>query len=117
MEKSSKIKGVIVLIIAIIGLIVMLAKSGLVGLIIYLISAVIALFSVPKEERSSVSSIMGYIKDTLKQISGETLLSNDIFAIILAILPIAIAAGLFMMFYIDPIRAADKAINDILDSF
>lgn len=116
MEKSSKIKGIIVLVIAIIGFIVIFAKSGLVGLVIYLISAAISLFSIPKEERSSVPSIMAYVKDTLKQISGETLLSNDIFAIVLAILPIAIAAGLFVIFYIDPIRAAEKAIDGIFDS-
>lgn len=107
MENSSKVKGIAVIAIAIIGIILMIFKSGLLGIVLYLIAGVISFISLPKENRN-----VAYIKDTIQNIDKETLLTNDIFAIILALAPIAIALGLFMWFYIEPIRAADKLIDD-----
>lgn len=111
MEKSLKIKGIAVLVIAIVGLIVMLAKNGIVGLIIYLIAAAISVFSLSKENRNSISAIITYIKNTICHISSKTLLTNDIYAIIIALVPVMILIGLFVFFYIDPIRAAERAID------
>lgn len=114
-EKSLKVKGLIVLIIAIIGLVIMLFKSGIVGLIVYLISAAISFISIPKENRNSISNIITYIKNTIRHISSKTLLTNDIYAIIIAFIPVMIVVGLLIFCYIDPIRAAERAVNDVIN--
>jgi hypothetical protein len=116
MENKSKTKGIAVLVIAIIGIIIMIAKSGIFGIVVYLIAAAISLFSLSKEDRASVSSIISYIKDSVRNISSDTFFSDGIFALILALLPIAIIVGLFMCFYIEPMRAADSAIDDAIDA-
>lgn len=114
-EKSLKVKSLIVLIIAIIGLVIMLFKSGIVGLIVYLISAAISFISIPKENRNSISNIITYIKNTIRHISSKTLLTNDIYAIIIALIPVMIVVGLLIICYIDPIRMAERAVNDVIN--
>lgn len=114
-EKSLKVKSLIVLIIAIIGLVIMLFKSGIVGLIVYLISAAISFIPIPKENRNSISNIITYIKNTIRHISSKTLLTNDIYAIIIALIPVMIVVGLLIICYIDPIRMAESAVNDVIN--
>ena len=113
MEKTSKTRGIITFIIAIIAVIVMIATSGLLGLILYLF--VISFLSIDKENRHSVSALISYTKNTVCNTTKATFLSNDIFAIILALFPIVLLISCFMMFYIDPLRAAENALNDAFD--
>ena len=113
MEKTSKTRGIITFIIAIIAVIVMIATSGLLGLILYLFAVVISFLSIDKENRHSVSALISYTKNTV--CTKATFLSNDIFAIILALFPIVLLISCFMMFYIDPLRAAENALNDAFD--
>lgn len=107
MEKTSKTRGIITFIIAIIAVIVMIATSGLLGLILYLFAVVISFLSIDKENRHSVSALISYTKNTVCNTTKATFLSNDIFAIILALFPIVLLISCFMMFYIDPLRAAE----------
>lgn len=111
MEKSPKVKGIAVIVIAIIGIIIMLFKSGFFGIILYLIAGIISFISLPKESRN-ISSIT----DAVQHVNKETLLTENIFAIVLIVAPIVIVLGLFMCFYIEPIRAADKAIDDTINA-
>ena len=60
MEKTSKTRGIITFIIAIIAVIVMIATSGLLGLILYLFAVVISFLSIDKENRHSVSALISY---------------------------------------------------------
>ena len=110
MDKPSKTRGIITFIIAIIAVIVMITTSGLLGLILYLFAVVISFLSIDKENRHSVSALINYTKNTVCNTHKETLLSNDIFAIIIALL-----ISCFMIFYIDPLRAAENALNDAFD--
>ena len=97
MDKPSKTRGIITFIIAIIAVIVMITTSGLLGLI------------------HSVSALINYTKNTVCNTHKETLLSNDIFAIIIALFPVILLISCFMIFYIDPLRAAENALNDAFD--
>lgn len=115
MEKTSKTRGIITFIIAIIAVIVMIATSGLLGVILYLFAVVISFLSIDKENRHSVSALINYTKNTVCNTHKATFLSNDIFAIILALFPIVLLISCFMMFYIDPLRAAENALNDAFD--
>lgn len=115
MEKTSKTRGIITFIIAIIAVIVMIATSGLLGLILYLFAVVISFLSIDKENRHSVSALISYTKNTVCNTTKATFLSNDIFAIILVLFPIVLLISCFMMFYIDPLRAAENALNDAFD--
>ena len=109
MDKPSKTRGIITFIIAIIAVIVMITTSGLLGLILYLFAVVISFLSIDKENRHSVSALINYTKNTVCNTHKETLLSNDIFAIIILLI------SCFMIFYIDPLRAAENALNDAFD--
>ena len=99
MEKTSKTRGIITFIIAIIAVIVMIATSGLLGLILYLFAVVISFLSIDKENRHSVSALISYTKNTVSNTTKATFLSNDIFAIIFALFPIVLLISCFMMFY------------------
>ena len=112
MDKPSKTRGIITFIIAIIAVIVMITTSGLLGLILYLL---ISFLSIDKENRHSVSALINYTKNTVCNTHKETLLSNDIFAIIIALFPVILLISCFMIFYIDPLRAAENALNDAFD--
>lgn len=115
--KSSKIKGIIASVIAVIGIIAMFAENGWTGLFIYLIAAAISLFSIQKEDRQSFSAVISYIKDTCKHISTETLFTNDIFAIILALLPIVVVVAFFVIFYVDPVKEYENQLQKIDDQY
>lgn len=115
MDKPSKTRGIITLLVAIVAIIVMIATSGLLGLILYLFAVVISFLSIDKENRHSVSALISYTKNTVRNTTKATFLSNDIFAIILALFPIVLLISCFMMFYIDPLRAAENALNDAFD--
>ena len=65
MDKPSKTRGIITFIIAIIAVIVMIATSGLLGLILYLFAVVISFLSIDKENRHSVSALINYTKNTV----------------------------------------------------
>ena len=115
MDKPSKTRGIITFIIAIIAVIVMITTSGLLGLILYLFAVVISFLSIDKENRHSVSALKKKKKNTVCNTHKETLLSNDIFAIIIALFPVILLISCFMIFYIDPLRAAENALNDAFD--
>ena len=108
MDKPSKTRGIITVI-------VMITTSGLLGLILYLFAVVISFLSIDKENRHSVSALINYTKNTVCNTHKETLLSNDIFAIIIALFPVILLISCFMIFYIDPLRAAENALNDAFD--
>ena len=93
----------------------MIAVNGLLGLILYLFAAAISFLSIDKGNRNTVSALINYIKNTVCNTHKETLLSNDIFAIIIALFPVILLISCFMMFYIDPLRAAENALNDAFD--
>ena len=108
MDKPSKTRGIITFIIAIIAVIVMITTSDL-------FAVVISFLSIDKENRHSVSALINYTKNTVCNTHKETLLSNDIFAIIIALFPVILLISCFMIFYIDPLRAAENALNDAFD--
>ena len=107
MDKPSKTRGIITLLVAIVAIIVMIAVNGLLGLILYLFAAAISFLSIDKGNRNTVSALINYIKNTVCNTHKETLLSNDIFAIIIALFPVILLISCFMIFYIDPLRAAE----------
>lgn len=115
MDKPSKTRGIITLLVAIVAIIVMIAINGLLGLILYLFAAAISFLSIDKGNRNTVSALINYIKNTVCNTHKETLLSNDIFAIIIALFPVILLISCFMIFYIDPLRAAENALNDAFD--
>ena len=78
-------------------------------------AVVISFLSIDKENRHSVSALINYTKNTVCNTHKETLLSNDIFAIIIALFPVILLISCFMIFYIDPLRAAENALNDAFD--
>ncbi len=102
MDKPSKTRGIITLLVAIVAIIVMVAVNGLLGLILYLFAAAISFLSIDKGNRNTVSALINYTKNTVCNTHKETLLSNDIFAIIIALLPVILLISCFMIFYIDP---------------
>ena len=58
MDKPSKTRGIITLLVAIVAIIVMIAVNGLLGLILYLFAAAISFLSIDKGNRNTVSALI-----------------------------------------------------------
>ncbi len=114
---KKEVKGIIVLLFAVIGLMVMCFVKSIPGLLIYLAGMIYAVLTLKEEPDFELNKPIEYAKANLKKenFTKETFLTKGIFVLSVAILPVVLVIFYYCLFYAEPARVIDKAYQDALD--
>lgn len=109
-ESQDKSKGIIALVIAIIGIIVLFKVSAILGGIVYLISFGFSLYVLKsKVDYSATFSIMYF----LKNIKKDNFWTEGIFTIIVALIPLIVCIAIYRWIVVDTVREVNSIYNNL----
>ena len=109
-EKQDKTKGIITLIIAIIGILVLFKVRAILGGIIYLVAFGFGLYMLKsKVDYSATFSISYFIKNIRK----ENFWTEGIYTIIVVLLPLIVCITIYRWIVVDTVRDVNNLYNNL----